>query len=120
MKLHKILLVHGIFSQDIKNKVKCGQLKLDGEIVTDSNIDLDIFYDEEDEKFNFMDLGDFVFYLIRSSKECRNQLFLLKDLNINLDEISNCGLSGKIIEEFKKVHVLKVSKRESIILIKNV
>ncbi len=120
MILHKILLVHGIFSQDIKNKVKNGQLKLDGETVTDSNIDLDIFFDKDDKNFKFMDLGDFVFHLIMSSKECRNQLFLLKDLGISLEEISNCGLSGMVVEQFKKVHVLKISKRESIILIKNI
>ena len=115
--IQKILLKHGLFSQDIRIKIKNGQIKLNGEVVTDSNMELDIEFDE-DKNFKFQEFGDFLFHIIRKGELGRVLLLATVEAGIDLESLGETDIQNRLVDVFRKIHILRISKRESIILIK--
>jgi hypothetical protein len=123
MVIHEILKEHGIFSNDIKVKIKNGQIKLNGEVVTDPLMDLDIeFVKKEDrptkETPAFEDAGNFLFRAISKDKECFDLCTAMgvDGLGIHPEFWPDLNFTNKLVEKFRKVYVLKISKKEWIIL----
>ena len=116
--IQKILLKHGMFSQDIRTKVKNGQIRLDGETIKDSNIELDIVFNESDKGFKFQDFGDFVFQIIMKDGLAKNLLLTTWEAGVDLENLAGSNIQNKLVDVFKKVHILRISKREALILIK--
>jgi hypothetical protein len=119
MTIHEILKIQGLFSQDIKAKIKNGQIKLNGEDVTDGSLDLNLEFSEEDlklikeNKFKFEDAGNFLFKAIKDP-ECFE---ICKGMEgIHPEVWPDLNFTNKLVEKFKKVYVLKLSKKEWIIL----
>ena len=119
MTIHEILKIQGLFSQDIKVKIKNGQIKLNGEDVTDSSLDLDLEFSEEDlkliekNKFKFEEAGNFLFKAIKDP-ECRALISGME--GIHPEVWPDLNFTNKLVEKFKNVFVLKLSKKEWIIL----
>lgn len=116
--VQKILLKHGLFSQDIKVKIKNGQLKLDGEPIINSHMELDVIVDEEDKNFKFQEFGDFLFHIIMEGGLGRKLLLSTWESGIDIESLSETDIQNSLVDIFKKVHILRISKREAIILIK--
>ena len=116
--IQKILLKHGLFSQDIRIKIKNEQIKLNGEVVTDSNMKLDIEFDEFDRDFSFQGLGDFLFNIIRKGGLGRRLLIASWEAGIEIDSLGKTGIENNLVEVFRLIYILRVSRREAIILIR--
>lgn len=120
MTIHEILKIQGLFSQDIKAKIKNGQIKLNGENITDGSLDLDLEFSQEElklieeDKFKFEDAGNFIFKIINKDPECRSLLSGME--GIHSEVWPDLNFTNKLVEKFKKVFVLKLSKKEWIIL----
>lgn len=120
MTIHEILKIQGLFSQDIKTKIKNGQIKLNGEDVTDGSLDLDLEFSEEDfklikeNKFKFEDAGNFLWKIRHKHPEL--DVFFSGMLGIHPEVWPDLNFTNKLVEKFKKVYVLKLSKKEWIIL----
>ena len=118
VSIQKILLKHGVFSKDIKVKIKNEQLKLNGETITDSHMELDIEYDEDNKDFKFQELGDFLFTILIKGGRCRKLLLASWEAGIDIDSLSETNIDNNLIDVLKKVYILRISKREAIVLIK--
>jgi hypothetical protein len=124
MTLHVILKIHGLFVQDINVKLKNGQIRLDGEVVTDSSIDIgDVVVGDPNPRFKnpfkFQDFGDFIFNLVKD-KENRDFLVGVKDAGLDIDSVGTMSNGHKVVSEFRKVHILRISRREAIVLTKKI
>jgi hypothetical protein len=124
MTVHEILKIQGLFSQDIKAKIKNGQIKLNGENVRDGSLDLDLEFTSEElklieeNKFKFEDAGNFLFKIINKDPECHSLLLGME--GIHPEVWPDLNFTNKLVEKFKKVFVLKLSKKEWIILKKKI
>ena len=119
MTIHEILKIQGLFSQDIKTKIKNGQIKLNGEDVLDGSLNLDLEFNEEElklieeRKFKFEDAGNFLFKCIKDP-ECFEICKAME--GIHPEVWPELNFTNKLVEKFQKVFVLKLSKKEWIIL----
>ena len=117
--IQKILLKHGLFSQDIRVRINNGQMKLDGEPITDSRMELDIEFDEEDKNFKFQQLADFLFDILVKGGLGRELLLGSWEAGIDIDTLSGTNIENKLVTNvFRKVHILRISAWKAIILIK--
>jgi hypothetical protein len=120
MTIHEILKIQGLFSQDIKAKIKNGQIKLNGEDVIDGSLDLDLKFSKEElklieeNKFKFEDAGNFLFKIINKDPECSALCTGME--GIHPEVWHELNFTNKLVKKFKKVFVLKLSKKEWIIL----
>lgn len=116
--IQKILLKHGIFSQDIRIRIKNGQIKLDGEPITDSHMELDIEFDEEDKNFKFQEFPDFIFNILVKGGLGRELLLGTWSAGVDLDSLSQTNINNNLVDVFKKVHIVRISAGKAIVLIK--
>lgn len=103
MKISDILKARGMFSNDIKSRFKNKQMSLDGEV-----IDQDIEINVQDE---LIDAGDFIFDHIANDK---NKIALCNI--IGFENLFACNIESEFINFLKTFHVLRISKREVIVL----
>jgi len=108
MKLFDILKQRGLFSNDIKVRIKNKQIILNSDVV-DFNIELNI--ELENEKAKIFEVGDFIFNIIKSNKKFSDQFMIfgfegLFDSNIKSD-LTN------ILDQFI---LIKTSRKEIFLL----
>jgi hypothetical protein len=118
VNIQKILLKYGLFSQDIRIRMKNGQIKLDGEPITDSHMELNIEFDEEDKNFKFLDLSDFLFGILVKGGLGRELLLGTWAAGVDLDSLSQTNLQNHLVDVFKKIHIVRISAWKAIVLIK--
>lgn len=104
MKLSELLKANGMFSQDIKIRIKNKQMALDGEPITE-DIDLNV------DSSNTIDAGDFIFENIANNKQ-RIQLTNL----VGFENLSTCNIENDLTRLMKQFHVLRISKRDLMVL----
>jgi len=116
MKISEFLLKEGVFSNEIKVRLKTGQMKLNGESITnDIELDMD----------SFVDAGDWIFHFISTLSDEKKNIF---SVIVNLFDIETifsggCKINGKLIEEilpelnvFKKHNFFKTTKKQMYII----
>ncbi len=108
MKLSEFLKAQGMFSQDIKIRIKNKQMALDGESITE-DIDLNI------DSLNTIDAGDFIFENIAGNKQ-RIQLTNI----VGFENLSTCNIENDLTRLMKLFHVLRISKRDLMVIKKMV
>lgn len=117
VKLSQILLNRGIFSKDIKSRLKNGQIKING-IVEKDNIEIPINptkleLHEFDPENIFMDLGDLIFKLV-SNPIWELQLRLFGAENLILSNVQNS--LTKRLDEFI---IIRTAKNKAFVIIKD-
>ncbi len=103
MLISDILKNYGLFSTDIKNRMKNGQILLNGEYIKN---DIDINVDK-----NIVIAGNFVFNLLKYNPEFYTVLKI-----VGFENLFECNIQHKIMESINKYHLLKISKKELILL----
>jgi hypothetical protein len=116
--IQKILLKHGVFSQDIRIKIKNKQLKLNGELITNPNMELDIEFDEDSKDFKFQDFGNFIFDILMKGERVRDLLHDTWSVVDDIETLAQTNLDNNLVKVFRKVFILRIAKREAIILIR--
>ena len=93
-----------MFSNDIKSRFKNKQMALDGDVLEQ---DIDINVDHE----NIIDAGDFIFdHIVNDSS--RLQLCKI----VGFENLFGCNIENDFIKFLNQFHVLRISKRDLIIL----
>lgn len=118
VSIQKILLKHGLFSQDIRIRIKNGQIKLDGERILDSHMELDIEFDEENKNFKFEEFSDFIFNILVKGGLGRELILGTWKAGIDLDSLSGTNIDNHLVDVFKKIHIIRMSAWKAIVLIK--
>ena len=125
MKISEIILhreslkdIPTIFSRDIKQRFKNGQIKIDGKIVRDDiNLDIIPLIDKHhimmylDTKSDILDAGDFIFNLIQVDEIFKQQLMIFGLEDIKLSNIKN-DLT-RILDNF---FIIRISKKDIFII----
>lgn len=105
MKLFDILKKRGLFSNDIKDRVKNKQITVNSEIITEN-----VFFDD----YTILDPGDFLVDLIKEHPEFIPQLKFF-----GLEGLIGSNIENELTETLKKFIFIKFSKKESLMLKKN-
>lgn len=127
MKISEFLKTQGIFSNDIKNRFKSNQIKINGEVIN-NDIELNVIFQSPNPIFittvNY-EAGNWIFknLISKLSDSKKKQLFAIINL-FDIDTIfsGDCKLNNIPIEEILpelnvlKNHIfLKISKKQSYI-----
>jgi len=125
MKISEIILhretfkdIPTIFSRDIKQRFKNGQIKIDGEIVK-NDIDLNIvplvskhqMMMYINTKNTILDAGDFVFNLIQTDKIFKHQLMIF-----GLEDIKQSNIKNDLTDILDNFFVIRISKKDIFII----
>jgi hypothetical protein len=117
MKISEFLQKEGVFSNEIKARIRTGQMKINGEKITD---------DIELNNIESFEAGDWIFKnLLSVLSEDKKNIFLLITTLFDIETLfsGDCQINNKPIEEILpelnilKSHVfLKTSKKQMFIL----
>lgn len=111
MKLFDILKQRGLFSNDIKARIKNKQITLNGEVII---FDLDLNIELENDKAKVFEVGDFIFNLIKSNEKFSNQLIIF-----GFDDLFDSNIKSDLTTILDQFIVIKTSKKETFLLKKN-
>jgi len=121
VKLSEILKQQGLFSQDIKNRLKNKQMSINGEAICE-DIELDVVVVENKKKdvtgvpfggevVKVVDAGIFLFNLISDRSD-----WLLKIKMFGFEELFDSNIENDLTIFLKKFMFLKTSKKQLFIL----
>lgn len=128
MKISEIVLhrekfkpIPTIFSRDVKQRFKNGQIKVDGEIVKE-DIDLNIVTLNdphhvmmwESVKSNIVDGGKFIFDLIKI-----DEIFKLQLMIFGLEDIKQSNIKNDLTEILDNFFIIRISKKDIFVIKKN-
>ena len=108
MKLSEILKHLGLFSQDIKTRIKNKQIAINGEVVCE-DIELDCI------DINPIDVGEFIFDLISANNIFKQQLKIFP-----LEELFNSNIDNQLTKILEDYILIKISKKQMFLVRKNV
>lgn len=120
LKISQILKESGLFSTDIKGRFNNGQIQLNG-IVIKTDVEITIVVnivkvDEKDEeKVVSTEIGDFVFDIIKNETWKKR----LQLMGVDAFFWEDCDIKNDLSEHLKKFTLLRFSKRDAIVLNKN-
>ena len=103
MKLFDILKQRGLFSNDIKSRIKNKQITLNDEIV---KFDVELEVDSE-----VLETGDFIFNLIKSNKNFSDKLIIF-----GFDNLFDSNIKSDLTEVLCQFIFIKTSKKETFLL----
>jgi hypothetical protein len=118
MKLFDILKQCGVFSSDIKNRIKNKQIIING-VAIDTNIDLDIeteiVVDNLSEVINakIFETGGFICNIL--SKENAN-IFSKQMRIFGFENLFNSNVNNNLTEYLNQFILIRISKKESFIV----
>lgn len=119
MKLFDILKQCGVFSSDIKNRIKNKQIIINGEPV-DSNIELEIETDiivdinlGEIVKAKIFETGGFICNILLKEN---GYIFSEQMKTFGFDNLFNSNINNNLTKHLNKFIFIRISKKESIIL----
>ena len=111
MKLFDILKQRGLFSSDIKVRIKNKQITLNGEVII---FDLDMNIELENDKAKVFEVGDFIFNLIKSNNNFSNQLMIF-----GFEDLFESNIKSELTNILNQFVIIKTSKKETFLLKKN-
>jgi len=125
MNISEILKARGMFSKDIRIRLKNGQLQLNGEVIREDveitsfqiveEDDKKTFFDKDDNEVNFdsfvQDAGDFLFLVVVSNPIWVNRCHIF-----GFENLFNCNINNELTYLFSGFNLLKISKREFLVI----
>lgn len=140
MKISEILLhrekfnsVQTIFSKDIKQRIKNGQIKIDGVAIKD-DIDLNIetlpepwevIRSKGEIKNPFLCAGTFIFNLIKDQRDFEidnipTSIFALQLKIFGFEDIKNSNIKNDLTDILDNFFIIRVSKKDIFLIKRNV
>jgi hypothetical protein len=112
IKLSEILKQQGLFSQDIKVRIKNKQIQINGESISEDNeIDCVIIKDKRDnDVIDIVDAGDFLFGYVS------NENWLAKIKIFGFENLFNTNIENELTLVLKGFMFIKVSKKQMFVL----
>lgn len=116
MKVTEILKAYGVFSKDIRIRLKNGQLRLNNNIIKeDFEITTFELCDEPGNEVKLSDFvedaGDFIFHNI-----AKNPIWLNRCILMDFQELFDTDIENDLTLFLKGFNLLKISKREMIVI----
>jgi len=113
MKLIEILKKYGLFSNDIRQRLKNGQISING-IQIKENINLDILVDNNN-NIRIIESGNFISKLLLSGK--KYLLPFKEQLNIfGFENLFETNIDNTLTQFLDQYLFIKISKKESFLL----
>ena len=108
MKIIDILKQKGLFANDIRARFKNNQIKLNGEITQDVNLNIEL-----DEKNNaiIIDVGDFIFSLLK-----KNKMFGIQLKMFDFETMSESNVNCELKEILNNFFIIRFSKKDIIVV----
>jgi len=112
MKISDILKEKGMFSKDIRIRLKNGQLRLNNEVIKE-DVEVTTMELSEDVKIDdiIQDAGDFLFFNI-----VKDPIWLLRCKIFGFESLFNLEIENELTDFFSMFNLLRISKRELIII----
>ena len=101
--LTDILKQRGLFSKDIKTRLKNGQIKING-MPIDHDVDLSFA--------GKIEVGEFMEHIVK------NRIWLLRVHLFGLENLFDCNIKNDLTEFLKKFTFIRTSKKDAFIIIK--
>jgi len=128
MKLSEIILLREkfkpsptIFSRDIKQRFKNGQIKIDGEIIKE-DIDIPVMNMNDPHQVfgfgqdnGFINAGNFIFDLIKTDENFKHQLMIF-----GFEDIKNSNIKNDLIEIMDNFTIIRISKKDVFVIKKKI
>lgn len=113
MKLSDVLKQKGLFSNDIKSRIKNKQLRINGNQISE---DIEIHAipfgkNDNGEDIWWIDAGDFIFYEI-----CKNHTWINRCKIFGFENLFMSDIKNDLTEFLKGFFCLQISKKEVLIL----
>ena len=108
MKLFDILKKRGLFSSDIKVRIKNKQITLNGDIV---NFDIELDIELENDNVKVFEVGDFIFNLIKTNKEFSEKLMFFE-----FEKLFDSNIKNDLTNILNQFFIIKTSKKEIFLL----
>lgn len=109
MKLFDILKQSGLFSNDIKLRIKNNQITINSEVIKD-NIELDIELDDK-ELAVITDADDFLFWTLIKDKESLNKFKIF-----GFENLFGSNIKNDLTETLNEFIFVRTSKKETFLL----
>ena len=119
MKLFEILKQKGLFSNEIKARIKNSQITINNEVIK-SDVDLTIETEEVLDKFLGEDLitvakcieaSDLIFNLIKE-----DQIFSIQMMIFGFENLFNSNIDNRLTKKLNEFLLIKISKKEIFLL----
>jgi hypothetical protein len=114
MKISEILKLHGLFANDIRQRFNNKQIKLNGEATLNVDLDVDVKMDDGGDVEGIISAGDFIYNLISDKPS-----FILPLQIFDFETLSDSNINSELVTIFQKIHILRFSKKDIIVLTKN-
>ena len=117
MKISDILKEKGMFSKDIRIRLKNGQLRLNNEVIKEdvevTNMELSEEGDEVEVTIDDIieDAGDFLFFNI-----CKDPIWTARCHVFGFEEMFNSQISNDLTDFLDMFNLLRISKKELIVI----
>jgi hypothetical protein len=116
MNISEILKARGMFSKDIRIRLKNGQLQLNGEVIKEDIVITHFTTDmlEEDDTLLdeiVIDAGDFLFFNV-----CKNPIWIARCKIFGFENLFDSNIDNELTQMFSDFNLLKISKKELIVI----
>lgn len=116
MKISDILKEWGLFSKDIHLRLKNGQFRLNGDVIKENieitSLELSDDFDNEITINDIVqDAGDFLFFNV-----VNNPIWLFRCQTFGFEELFNSDINNDLTIFFNQFNLLKISKREFLVI----
>ena len=108
MKISEILRSRGLFANDIRQRFKNKQIKLNGEPTLD--IELNVELNDEDEVV-IETAGNFLFKLIKNKPE-----FILPLQIFDFETLSDSNINNELTSTLRHFFILRFSKKDTLVM----
>ena len=109
MKLFDILKQSGLFSNDIKLRIKNNQVSINSEVIKD-NIELDIELDDNGLAV-IVDADDFLFWTLIKDKDSLNKFKIF-----GFENLFGSNIKNDLTDTFNEFIFVRTSKKETFLL----
>ncbi len=92
----------GFFSNDLRSRLKNGQIKVNGDVVKE-NLEFDLL--EEDGKPNRIDVGDFIFNLLS------DPIWAFRLTLFDFESLANSNVNNDLVNFLKNFIIIRTSKK---------
>jgi hypothetical protein len=117
MKIFDILKQRGLFSNDIKDRIKRKQIFINNDIV-ESNLDLNIELDINN-KAIIIESGEFLYDLLGSDLIKSNQNFITLLEICGFESLFDSNIKNELTNKLNKFIIIRTSKKETFLLEKS-
>lgn len=112
MKISDILKAKGVFSKDIKIRLKNGQIRLNGDVIKE---DIKITHMELSDMVNINDIiqdaGEFL-----AQNVVQNNIWIEQCIQFGLEDVFGLDIDNGLTKMLKNYNILKISKKELIVI----